>query len=339
MQALRGTGNAGESIARDRWSRWRRKHSVRATALLRDSTVLAQQEQSKIQVESLATRELSAILGDAGRDVIERHELEALVRKKIKTRAALERVLGSIDLYSNVLFYLETRDLNALAITSRECREAACQDLLWKNRALRMIGAQFIPRVTLEATRDEVLLMLQRAYMRSFFRRNTRVPCIPSHSWRSLLSDCRRLKSHRAGGFGSAVIVPRAEICPHHILGVVYLLSIRKNPACVAEIMNRFLSLYASLEGDLRLRDNVGFCFRVPLDANKQIMSKDQLIPPSKGAVESASHKDFMDVVLEANLQLRDLIAYYHATHGDSSRLVVLKGKAATSSSHSKDIF
>jgi hypothetical protein len=98
---------------------------------------------------------------------------------------------------------------------------------------------------------------------RGFFRPMADARQAQRGGWKSFLAAVRRLEAARQGGHGSAVIVPREEICPHHILRLVNSLSIAKHGSIVLPALIQFLRLYRSRGGNLNLRATVGYCFPV----------------------------------------------------------------------------
>mmetsp|Transcript_18002 Transcript_18002/g.29201 ORF Transcript_18002/g.29201 Transcript_18002/m.29201 type:complete len:373 (-) Transcript_18002:491-1609(-) len=254
--------------------------------------------------ESATIKELIRFTGkqpNAG--IVEKAQLLELAKTVKRVKHITLDVIDSPELADLILAYLDRDSILNLAQVCKSFYTMGLSDSFWKDEVIRMLWVRFTPRLTLDSS-DRLLCALKQSYRNGFFgsldfpHKSGFYKKSRDLNWKHFLVMCKYVESTQRGGYGNAVVILKNDLCPHHILKFVHMLSINKHASCTLGIIGKFLKLYRTLGGQLRLRSNVGFCFPIYAGCERQ-------------GTESVSHQDFMDISRASNLQVSDLVEFY----------------------------
>jgi len=231
-----------------------------------------------------------------------------------KTERALISLVSSEIGREVLLRFLQSEDLVALSSVSKTCYFAASADEHWQRIVLVRLKTRCLPRLdcnSAEIITESVIEAFQAGFFRNLpVNEAIRDPKNAPPRWKSFFSVMSCLCKTTCDEYGDAVIIPRDYIGPHHIFRLAHLISIRKDPSFVPMILNKFLTLYKSLDGRFNLQDNAGFVFS--RNSRPKFGSPSASTPLER---ESVSHKDFTEICRTCNLQFSDLVQFFECQH------------------------
>ena len=244
--------------------------------------------------------------------ILERQELETLVGRSLRARQIFVcQILGSSELSELVFGMLSPFQICALSETCTSAFDAVARaQNYWESRVSPLLAKRFLGRLV-SSDGELIVRAVKSACDQGFFPlAKTEMNQEPREMlWKEFQAACLRLEATKLGGYGNAVIVPREDICPHHVFRFFHVVSIGCHWSCTIAVVKRFLKLYQGLEpGRLNLRDNVGYVFKRRKQLDGGYVLDD--------ALESVSHVAFMQMVRASNLSLTDIQSFFKAQNG-----------------------